>query len=70
MEYTDYCNIKVMQDDDGNWWLEYYLDDVRYGVSLDDIHAAQHSVQADGWKTCGVCGVVSTLPCPHHAEQA
>jgi hypothetical protein len=32
--------------------------------------AAQQNVQSDGWKTCGICGVVSTLPCPHHAEQA
>ena len=32
--------------------------------------AAQQSVQADGLKTCGICGAVSNNPCPHHAEQA
>lgn len=52
MPYIDFCNIKILQDDEGNWWLEYYLDDIRYGVSLADIHAAQHRVQAD------------IMPCP------
>jgi len=41
--------VSVSQDDEGEWWLEFYADDIRYGVSVAEILAleiaAQHSAQ-------------------------
>jgi hypothetical protein len=52
--------VSVSQDDDGSWWLGFYADDIRYGVSLADVlawqEAAQHGVQSDGTWRCA-CGV-------------
>ena len=45
---VDRCS--VAQDDYGDWWLEFYVDDIRHAVLVSDV-AAQHRVQADG----GVC---------------
>ena len=46
--HTHFYNVSVSQDDENNWWLEYYVDDIRHGVSLDEIHAVQQLLALDG----------------------
>ncbi len=29
--------VSVNQDDDGQWWLEFYIDDVRHAVNVAEI---------------------------------
>lgn len=45
----------VAQDDYGDWWLEFYVDDIRHAVLVSDV-AAQPSVQSDVCPRCGGSG--------------
>ncbi len=35
--------VSVAQDDDGVWWLQFYIDDIRQAVVISR-HAAQHAL--------------------------
>lgn len=66
---VDRCSVS--QDDYGDWWLEFYVDDIRHAVLVSDI-AAQQSVQPTLLESprsevvscqCGLCkGTHTTLP--------
>lgn len=44
---VDRCS--VAKDDYGDWWLEFYVDDIRHAVLVSDV-AAQQMRAADGAK--------------------
>ena len=55
MVRVDRCS--VAQDDYGDWWLEFYVDDIRHAVRVSDV-AAQQRVQPTGCWACGGEGII------------
>ena len=38
--------VSVSQNEENEWWLSFYADDVRYGVSLNDVLLLQATAQS------------------------
>ena len=72
--------ITVGVDEEGMYWINYYADDIRYGISIIDIHKMQcehNDTQGEGeFLFCNICesyidaqhSVQSTVLCAGHSE--
>jgi len=56
--------VSVSQDEEGQWWLEFYADHIRFGVLLSDILAWQEEqTSIPNVDICPHCGKLDKVQC-------